>query len=70
MADTFTDFMIHMMADEDSVKQAVVIIQTDKGTGHYIWQAETSASRSNMLGLMRFATLSMEHDIAESWKSD
>lgn len=68
MAETFTDFMIRMMAGEENVRKAVLVFQSNNGVLYTQWSPEEAPSKTDMIGLLRFAQLGLEHDIVESWK--
>lgn len=70
MADTFTDFMVRMMAGEDTVRKAVLVLHSDDGVLCMPWSPEETPSKVDALGLLRFGTLVLEHDLQESWKTD
>lgn len=69
MAETFTDFLIRMMADEDNVRKAVLVFQSNSGVVCEQWTADPdNRSKTDLLGLLRFAQLGVEHDLIEAWK--
>lgn len=69
MTETFTDFMIRMMAGEGSIKKAVLIFHADDGVCCQQWSPDEAPSKADMLGLLRFAQLGVENDLVESWNS-
>lgn len=69
MTETFTDFMIRMMAGEENVRKAVVVFQSNTGVACEQWTADPdNQSKTDLLGLLRFAQLGVEHDLQEMWK--
>lgn len=69
MAETFTDFLIRMMADEDNVRKAVLVFQSNSGVTCEQWTVDPdNRSQTDLLGLLRFAQLGVEHDLIEAWK--
>ena len=63
--ETFTDFMVRSMADEDEVQSAFLIIRRSNGTIGY---RSLNQEMADTIGLLRFAQLSVENDLVSGWK--
>lgn len=65
--ESFTDFMIRSMTGEEGVVQALLIIRREDGTiGYRPFEQEVA----DTLGMLRFATLSVENDLLNSWRDE
>lgn len=63
--ETFTDFMIRSMEDEDDVVSAFTILRKSDGTiGYKVFNQQVA----DTLGLLRFAALSIENDLVNGWR--
>lgn len=65
--ETFTDFMVDVMAAQPEVSQALVILRREDGTiGYRTYQQEFADS----LGMIDFTQLSMRNDLVRSWNRE
>lgn len=64
---TFTDFMVDVMAAQPEVSQALVIYRREDGTIGYRTYGQQFA---DSLGMIDFTQLSIRHDLTQSWSRD
>jgi len=63
--ETFTDFMVRCLEQQDAVTSATLIVRRSDGTiGYRCFNQEVA----DTLGLMRVASLSVENDLISGWK--
>lgn len=65
--ETFTDFMVRCMTNEDQVQQAIVVMRRSDGTlGYRTFRQEVM----DTLGMLRYTALSVEHDTVKIWNQE
>ena len=62
---TFTDFMVQSLQGEDNIVSATLVMRREDGSiGYRCFNQQTA----DTLGLLRVASLSVEHDLVEGWE--
>jgi hypothetical protein len=61
----FTSFMIRCMEGKDNVTDAIFIYRLDDGTIGY---RAFNQDMADSLGMLRFASMSVENDLINNWK--
>jgi hypothetical protein len=67
MDQTFTDFMVRCMENEDDVASAILVVRRKEGSiGYRVFQQEVA----DTLGVLRVAALSVENDLISNWREE